>query len=171
MRTLAAATVLCLAATVTAQTTKPEERCPSTALALPPELAGWRTPTPLTAATARDDASRADLAIGRAFQLRLSAEPLRYAVRPERPPAPGSHGGVAGFTVARAGTYRVALGAGMWMDVVRDGEPIVSAAHGHGPACGGIRKTVDFRLTPGRHLLQISGGKEPTATVMVAAIG
>ena len=115
------------------------------------------------------DAERATLAIGQAFQLRLFPTPVRYAVRPERPIAPGSYGGIATFTVARPSIYRVTLGAGMWIDVVQGGKAIASATHRHGPPCSGIRKIVDFRLLPGRYLLQVSGGKEPDVTVMIAA--
>ena len=39
--------------------------------------------------------------------------------------------------------------------VKRDGKIVKSATHGHGPACSGIRKMVEFDVTPGRYLLQI----------------
>lgn len=95
---------------------------------------------------------------------------MRYVVPPEKPGKPATHGGLASFTVATPGTYRVALGAGAWVDVVRDGKAVASVAHGHGPACSTIRKMVDFRLTPGRYLLQIAGNADPVIPVMVAAL-
>ena len=71
------------------------------------------------------------------------------------------------FQVARAGTYRVALGTSAWIDVVRAGRALPSQAHGHGPACTGIRKIVDFRLTPGRYVLQLSGTMATTLPVLI----
>ncbi|WP_375404125.1 homogentisate 1,2-dioxygenase [uncultured Sphingomonas sp.] len=172
MRLLAATIALSLTTPSLAQTKPPEQTCPATAPALPPEFAGWRTRTPLTAATTAQNTTAATLAIGKAAQLRLApASTLRFAVQPEKPSAPDTHGGIAAFTVTRPGTYRIALGAGMWIDLVRDGRAVPSTTHRHGPPCSGIRKTVDFRLTPGRHLLQISGGREPTVTAMIAAVG
>lgn len=166
MRLLAATTALLL----TAQTTPPAPDCAATTPALPPGLAAWPDRAPLTAAISAPAATRATLPIGKAAQLSLSPTPtVRFPVRPERPAAPGTHGGIVAFTVTRPGTYRVALGSGMWIDLIRDGRAIASATHAHGPTCSGIRKMVDFRLTPGRHLLQLSGGKEPSVTVMIAA--
>ena len=81
-----------------------------------------------------------------------------------------SHGGLVGFSVTEAGTYRVALGSGAWIDVVRGGKAAASTAHGHGPACSGVRKTVDFPLTPGRYILQIAGNGTPSIAVMVTRL-
>src|SRR3546814_2325418 len=53
--------------------------------------------------------------------------------------------------IATAGTYRVALSEGAWVDMVRDGTSLPSVAHGHGPRCSGIHKIVDFKLAPGRY--------------------
>lgn len=70
----------------------------------------------------------------------------------------------------RAGTYRVALGAPAWIDLLADGEPLASTGHGHGPACTGVAKTVDFRLQPGRYVLQLSGASQAETTVMAARL-
>jgi hypothetical protein len=171
MRFLAATIALSLAALTAAQTPPPAQNCATTP-ALPLELTAWPNRTPLTAATTAPAAAQASLTIGKAAQLRLSPTPtIRFPVRPDRPAAPNTHGGIASFTVAHPGTYRVALGSGMWIDVVQEGRAIASTTHAHGPACSGIRKIVDFRLKTGRHLLQISGGKEPNVTVLVVPVG
>ncbi len=60
-------------------------------------------------------------------------------------------------------------GWGAWIDVVRDGKPLESIAHGHGPACSGIRKIVDFALQPGRYLVSIDGNEAPEVSILVAA--
>ena len=72
------------------------------------------------------------------------------------------------FVAPAAGRYRIGAGAGVWLDVIEGGKPVPSAAHGHGPACGPVRKIVDFDLKPGRHLLQISSAATPAVAVMVA---
>ena len=69
-----------------------------------------------------------------------------------------------------AGTYRVALSSGAWIDLVRDGEPVASTAHGHGPNCTGVRKMVDFPLTPGRYTLQLGANGEAEMRVLVARL-
>lgn len=171
MRMIMATIALCLASAAAAQETAPRPDCSATTPALPPELAGWSSSVPRTAATSAGAASRASLALGQSAQLRLTATPaVRYAIPPEKPGTPASHGGMASFTVAKPGTYRVALGAGAWVDVVREGKALASIAHGQGPACSGIRKMVDFELTPGRYLLQVAGNADPVIPVMIAAL-
>lgn len=170
MRLLAATLALALSTPTTAQI--PARNCAATTPALPPELAAWPDRAPLTAAIAGSTASQATLAIGKAAQLRLSpTTAIRYPVRPGRPAAPNTHGGIAGFTVARSGTYRVALGSGMWIDLIRDDRAIASTTHSHGPPCSGVRKIVDFHLEPGRHLLQLSGGTGQSVDVLVVPVG
>lgn len=154
-----------------AQATAQASDCSTAKPALPPELAGWSRPTLRTAGRSTEAATRVALSLGEAAQLRLTPTPsVRYAVSPEKPGAPASHGGLVSFTVTRPGTYRVALGAAAWIDVIRDEKPATSVAHGHGPACSGIRKMVDFRLEPGRYLLQVAGAADPVIPVMVAAL-
>lgn len=171
MRMVVMMAALGLASPVVAQEGQRKEVCPSTAPALPPELAGWSKSISRTAATTAGTAARASLPLGQAAQLRLTPTPgVRFAIRPEKSGPPASNGGLASFTVTRPGIYRVTLGSGAWVDVVRDGKASASIAHGHGPACSSIRKMVDFRLMPGRYLLQVAGNADPVIPVMVAAL-
>lgn len=171
MRIIVTTIALCLASVAGAQETAPRPDCSATTPALPPELAGWSSNVPRTAAASESTAARASLSVGQAAQLRLMpTTAVRYALPPEKPGTPTSHGGLASFTVAKPGTYRVALGAAAWIDVVRDGKALASVAHGHGPACSGVRKMVNFKLTPGRYLLQVAGNADPVIPVMIAAL-
>lgn len=171
MRTIMTTIALGLASVAGAQEAAPRPDCSATTPALPPELSGWSSSVPLSAAASSDAAVRAPLSLGQAVQLRLMpTTAVRYAVPPEKPGTPTSHGGLASFTVVKAGTYRVALGAGAWIDVVRDEKALTSTAHGHGPACSGVRKMVDFKLTPGSYLLQVAGNADPVIPVMIAAL-
>lgn len=115
--------------------------------------------------------AKATLVPGRAATLTLAPTPtVKYPLRPEKPGGTVSFGGLAGFTVKQAGTWRVALGAGAWIDVVKDGKAAVSVAHGHGPDCTGVRKMVDYQLTPGVYILQIAASAETALTVLVTRL-
>jgi len=78
-----------------------------------------------------------------------------------------SFGGMAGFTVDQAGAYRVSLSEPVWVDVVEDGKPAATLRFGPGPACSGIRKAVSFDLTPGPHVLEISGATVAEVGVLI----
>jgi hypothetical protein len=110
------------------------------------------------------------IAIGSPAALSLSpAADYSFALKPDRAPAPDSFALDTTFSVMTAGTYRVALSAGAWIDMIHNGKVIASVAHTEGPACSGIRKIVDFPLTPGSYTLQLSGAKSATMTVLVMA--
>ncbi len=143
--------------------------CPATPAALPPELAGWRRMVPASAGASV--AKAALLTVGTGVKAVLLPTPkVVYPVRPEKPGGSVSHGGLFAFVVPSAGRYRVALGSGAWVDVVRGGTSLVSVAHGHGPDCSGVRKMVDFDLAPGRYLLQVAGNGTPDLPLMVTRL-
>lgn len=147
----------------------PAPACPAVPAPLPALYAGWATMAPLVAGS--DAAGAPMLAIGGAARLALAdAAAVRFAVAPGHVPAPGSRGGMVALTIAAAGRYRVAIGAGAWIDVVGNGTALRSAAHSQGPACTAVKKLVDFDLQPGRYLLQLSGNAAPTLGVMVAKL-
>lgn len=137
----------------------------------PPGLESWAARTPLTAAADAARLGAATLIPGKAVDATLPRTPdVRYVTRPEKPGGSVSHGGLFALDVTEAGTYRVALGAGAWLDVLDGGKAVVSTNHGHGPDCSGIRKMVDFPLKPGRYVLQIAGNGSPDLPVMVARL-
>lgn len=100
----------------------------------------------------------------------LPTPKVAYPVRPEKPGGSVSFGGLARFTVGKAGTWRVALGTPAWVDVVKDGKAAVSIAHGHGPNCSTIRKMVDYALEPGDYLLQVAANGADRTTVLVTPL-
>lgn len=145
--------------------------CPATPAPLAAPWTGWTTATPLTGAGKPADLAAAALAPGhRADITLLPANGITFAVPLARPIATGSTGGMLALTIAKAGSYRLSLGAAMWADMVGpDGKSVASTAHGHGPDCSGIRKYVDFPLQPGRYVLQLSEGKGATVGAMLTA--
>ena len=145
--------------------------CPGRATAPPAELAGWADRTPLTAATKTIQLALATLSVGRAAQATLAPSPaVTFPLSPSHPGTQGSSAGLFALPVTQAGRYRVAIGTGAWLDVVKDGRALTSIAHSHGPGCSGIRKTVDFDLAPGRYVLQVAGSPEPAAAIMVVRL-
>lgn len=170
-----AASCLMLAAPLCAQEGAPSSSMPPAApactapVAPTGALAPWSSPAPLTAGA--DGAHAALLKAGLAAQIALLPTPaVTYPLQPEKPGGSVSHGGVMALEVAQAGTYRIALSSGAWLDVVGADGAQRSVAHGHGPECSGIRKMVDFALKPGHYTVQVSANGQDTIRVLVAAL-
>lgn len=174
----ALALALAISPTVMASSTMAKEAPAACTTKVPTtgDLASWNAPVEKTSAGSADGAEETVLLIGQAAHVALLRTPeVKYTVPPEKPGRSASHGGLFQFAVKDAGTYRVALGSAAWIDVVGTsgesaGKAVTSTAHGHGPDCSGIRKMVDFALTPGRYTLQIAANNEPKTTVLVAEL-
>jgi len=140
--------------------------------ALPPELGAWTgARARIKAAPSAAKAASASLPLGQPVEASLlPAAKLVFAARPGKASDAKSRGGVFRLDIAEAGPYRVALGAGSWIDVIRDGEALASVGHGHGPACSGIRKMVDFEMKPGSYIVQISGSDEAALALMAVRL-
>lgn len=149
---------------------KSETACPA-APVLPPELADWtRNASGKTIYAYGDDlgADWSPLGPARTALPLHRFESLRYGIAPERKPDVFKFGGMIPIEVKKAGRLIVALDAGAWIDLVRDGAVVKSVTHGHGPACSGIRKMVEFDVTQGRYQLQIVNA--PTASIHAMAV-
>lgn len=145
--------------------------CAAEFASLPDSLAGWTDRQPITAAKDTDGLAGARLVPGQAVDAALaSTAEIEYPVRPEKPGGSVSYGGLFAFTVGRPGTYRVGIGSGTWLDVVRDGELVQSGAHGPGPECTGLRKMVDFPLEPGEYTLLIAANGSAELPLIVARL-
>ncbi len=145
--------------------------CSVVRVALPPELAGWSNRAALIAAKNKAGLKKAVLSVGTAVDVRLTRTgDMRYLLRPEKPGGSVSYGGMFTLSIREAGTYRVALGSGAWIDMLKDGKSVESTNHGHGPACSDVRKMVDFPLTPGRYVLQLAANGSDSLPVMVARL-
>lgn len=142
--------------------------CPATPAPLPPAFSAWPNATALTSAPDKPGLAMTQIAPGEAENLALhpTAE-VHYVSPPAKPGGAGSFGGMVGVHVTAAGTYRVALGAPAWIDLVANGATLPATGHGHGPDCSGIRKIVDFALQPGDYVLQVAASATPSLTVLV----
>nr|WP_298798417.1 hypothetical protein [uncultured Acetobacter sp.] len=144
------------------------QNCPKEAAPLPDALKGWAEPAAVTAAATPEGLDAVALTTGKAVaaKLRSTAE-MHYAVRPEQPGGQVSSGGMFAFDVPASGTYRVMLGSRAWLDVVQNDKTILSSGHNRGPACSGIGKMVDFPLSAGRAVIEVSGSGKPDMQLMV----
>lgn len=125
-------------------------------------------PAGLTAWGAVMGVTMGPLVVGKGAGLALQpVKKVAFAPAPSRAPKPETFGGTYQFNVAAAGTYRIALSAGAWIDVIRDDKPLKSIAHTEGPPCSRIRKIVDFTLAPGRYTLQLSGAQKMPMRVLI----
>jgi hypothetical protein len=150
--------------------TEAKETCAAVAPP-PPVLAGWDKPTDLAAARRPAELDKARLVPGQPIIAHLfPVEQVDYRVPPAKADGPQVYGGLYTLTVAQAGTYRIASSAGPWMDVFVDKTPVISVAHGHGPACSGVGKMVDFPLQPGQYLVQFSESLVPQTEIMAALL-
>jgi hypothetical protein len=172
LRGLAAAGLVVAAPGVAfAQPAPAQPTCQAMDEALPPEFAAWRTKAEVVSATSAMGLAAATLRPGQAAQVALhGTREVAYPAQPAKPGGSVAHGGLVRVLVDKAGTYRVALSSGAWIDMVRDGTLVVSTAHGHGPACSTIRKMVEYPLEPGAYVLQISANADPALAVLVAPV-
>lgn len=145
-----------------------QDICPGGAEPVPPALSAWGAGATIHASSNR--ASAPALSPGTTAELSLHpSDHIELIAPPQRTSAGSSNAGYAAVEITKPGIYRVALSDRAWIEVLKDGKPIASTAHGHGPRCSGMRKIVDFELAGGRHLLQISGNPTATIRVMVTA--
>jgi hypothetical protein len=170
-RIIAMSLAAILPATVfAAPTEKPATACPAEPV-LPPELADWsRNASSKTIYAYGADlaADWSPLGAARTALPLHKFESLRYGIAPERKPDVHKFGGMIPIEVKKAGRLIVALDAGAWIDLVRNGAVVKSVTHGHGPACSGIRKMVEFDVTQGRYQLQVVNA--PAASIHAMAV-
>ena len=144
---------------VSAADTQPA--CTQTDANLPAPFQSWTSKTNVEAATTPSGLDTPVATQGKALDVALHpANAVTWVTTPEKPPAAATFGGLLDLKPASAGTYVIAASNGAWLDVLKDSKPIASSAHEHGPACSTIHKQVEFQLTPGRYVLQISGAPE-----------
>lgn len=142
--------------------------CAAGAPVLPAELEAWSHPISAGVMAAADASTVPVLPVGKAVPLTLLPQgAVHFVVAPGKAGEGERFAGMVALDVPEAGTYRVALGKAVWIDIVRDGLVVASTAHGHGPACSGIRKMVDFPLPSGRHLIQLAGAADTAITALV----
>jgi hypothetical protein len=165
---LTIALALSAAPALAQETPAAKASCPAMDRALPPGFSAWTVQAPLGAAFGAAGLPTAQLTPGKAVAASLppTAE-VHFIVPPEKPADPASHSGLFEVKIDKAGTYVVALSAGAWIDLLKDGKALTSSAHDHGPACSTLHKMVEFPLEPGRYVLQVSGNADAKLSILV----
>ena len=91
---------------------------------------------------------------------------------PERAPKEGSFAGFTSFkTAPKAGLYTISLSAGGWVDVVQDGHFVKPKGFSGATDCDGIRKTMKYELSASPFVLQVSGTREDSISIVVLPPG
>jgi hypothetical protein len=168
----AAALVLLLfpAFQAAAQEETPAAAC--TAMVAPPAaLSGWTAEAHVVSADKAAGLVSARLKLGQGSMVTLHpTRSVAYVTQPDKPGGSVASGGLLSVSITDAATYQVSLSSGAWIDVLQNGKPLISAAHAPGPACTGIRKTVQFALKPGQYVVQLSANADPLIQVMVSKV-
>ena len=119
-----------------------------------PQPVGWAAPERHAAAKAPN--FRFALKPDSSHQLQLLPQrEVTLSTASGRKAAPRAFAGLAAIDVTRAGTLDVLLSSRAYVDLVRNGKALPSAAHRQ-LKCGGISKLVSFTVTPGRYALQLT---------------
>jgi hypothetical protein len=87
---------------------------------------------------------------------------------PERAPKDGTFAGFAKFpSVPKAGSYTLSLSDGAWIDLVQDGHFLKPKGFSGATDCDGIRKTMKYEISASPFVLQISGTREDSISVVI----
>ena len=126
-----------------------------------PRPAGWAKPARhLTAAQ-----PRFRFALKPDSSAELALRPVRsVTLATKKPGRTSGYAGLAAIDVAKAGKLDVLLSERAYVDLVRNGQPLKSAAHGR-KNCNGIFKSVSFDVAPGRYIVQISDSEAKTLRI------
>jgi hypothetical protein len=77
----------------------------------------------------------------------------------------------AGFirvpTIPNAGTYRITVSHGAWIDAVQDGQELKAVAFSGVAGCDGIAKSVKFEMAAAPLLIQLSGTTASAVAIVV----
>ena len=68
---------------------------------------------------------------------------------------------------AASGRYSIGLSNAAWIDVVQNNRFLESRAHSGALECQGIRKVVQFDLSSGPFVVQISGATAPRLSIAI----
>lgn len=107
-----------------------------------------------------ETASGSEATLGAAVMLALvPLADAKLPVAPSRPPKfPDSYAGFVHVSaLPQAGTYRVTLAHGAWIDVIQDGKALKPAAFSGASGCEGLAKGVKFALAAAPFVVEISG--------------
>jgi hypothetical protein len=129
------------------------------------------------------DAERAALAAARtvasgdeaspAAAVKVTLAPVAEAKLPQEPTRKPKDGTFAGFVrlaaPPKAGTYKVTLSRGGWIDAFQEGREVKSGAFSGATGCEGVRKSVKFDLSAAPLVLVVTGAPDQEIAIVVTA--
>ena len=75
------------------------------------------------------------------------------------------YAGLAAIDVPKAGTLQLAVDNKTYVDLVRAGKPLALAGEPKMKGCPGVQKVLDFKVAPGRYLVQLSGSPDKSVKI------
>lgn len=120
-----------------------------------------------------DSASAPALSTDRLYELALQPlAAIRFVTAPGRHGnGPNGYGGLATLRIVTAGTYRIAVDAPVWIDVVADGGLMGVKDFQGAHDCDAPRKILEFEFpVPREVILQISGADRPGVRIGVTRV-
>jgi hypothetical protein len=92
------------------------------------------------------------------------ANEVRLAATPGKAPQTKTYAGMITLKLTRPTVLSLELSDSSYVDLVRGGKPLIALNHGHPDhPCSNMHKFVEFRVTAGLYLIQITGA--PAAKV------
>ena len=135
---------------------------------LPPAFAAWGQPAvAITAGASAKTATRIEP--NKAAEVRLLPT-ITPVLAPEQARTPeNAHAGLLNVQIPTAGNWRIAISNPAWLDVIGpDGKAVKSVAHGHMAPCTTLKKAVEFPLSAGDYLIQISGNPGASVKLLIS---
>jgi hypothetical protein len=122
-------------------------------------------------AAATNAAGAPAVSLEQLYKLNVSAaEGVQFAAAPGKTPPAGSRGGIVKFKVPAAGSYRVSLDVGAWIDVVASGALVPTQDFQGQHSCDAPHKIVVFELAAQQwYLLQLSGASAEAVRLSITA--
>jgi hypothetical protein len=117
--------------------------------------------------------SAVPVTLDRLYQLQLGPQAeVAFAAAPAKKQwSDGAHAGLATFDISVAGSYRVALDAPVWIDVVANGLVVPSKDFQGAHGCNAPHKIVVFDLPVAQHVvLQLSGASSGSVRVAITRV-
>lgn len=98
------------------------------------------------------------------------ARSVEFPVSPQERGGSVSFAGTLKFDITKKSTYRIITNGRPWVEIVQNGKIIDSTKHQHGEKCWGMEKVLDFPLTPGRYVIELTANGKETIKFMIIPV-
>ncbi|MDI2091311.1 hypothetical protein [Commensalibacter oyaizuii] len=132
-------------------------------------MVSWNKPVSIRSAQNISNIQHATIQVGQTINATLfPTRSVQFPVPTEERGGSVSFAGSLQFNITKKSTYRIITDGRPWIEMVQNDKTIPSIKHQHGEKCWGMEKVIDFSLTPGRHILELTGnGKENIKFIVI----